>query len=217
MYPNRRKAAEIARDTVQILGDGRSINRAGATVPINHLDEFDNAIECFRTAIKLELKNPHAGRNLCVAQGKNGWHLINSPDPKQRDPKRALEAVQEAVGLNSQSERPWQYLGLVQYRIGNCRASIEALEKSCKLHMGSTGDAGKWIVLALAHARLAAEVDLHDKERELHRAEARRWFDQADKQIDGWWRVRPADVTGQAIWDFRAEAREMIGPNDGKK
>ena len=40
--------------------------------------------------------------------------------------------------------------------------------------------------------------------------QARRWFDQADMQIDRWWRVRPGHEVGQGIWDFRAEAAELL-------
>ena len=88
---------------------------------------------------------------------------------------------------------------------------------SCKREAGGTGDAGQWIVLALAHAKLAAQEGLPEKEREHHKSQARRWYDQADKQIDRWWRVRPGHETGQAIWDFRAEARELMAAKDGKK
>jgi hypothetical protein len=167
--------------------------------------------------MKIDRNNVTAHRNLTVALGNKGWDLINSPDPKRRDHQRALEAVQEGVKCNPQSDVPWQYLGWVQYRIGDWRASIEALEKSCKLQKGGTGDAGQWIVLALAHAKLAAQEGLPNKEREHHKTEARRWFDQADKLIDRWLRARPGDVIGQAIWDFRAEARELMGAKEKKQ
>src|SRR5207248_5422394 len=107
--------------------------------------------------------------------------------------------------LAPQSGKTWQSLGWVQYRIGDWQASTEALEKSCKLHQGATGDAGQWIVLALAHGKLAVQEGLPDEELAHHQAEARRRFEQSDKQIDGLWRVRPGDVDGQAIWYFRAE------------
>src|SRR4051812_34567846 len=37
MYPSRKRAAEIAQDTVEIIARGRYENRAGATVPVRHL------------------------------------------------------------------------------------------------------------------------------------------------------------------------------------
>jgi eukaryotic-like serine/threonine-protein kinase len=179
------------------------------------LKDYDKAIECFRTAIKLDPKHARAYRCLGVALTQKGWGLVNGPDPKRRDPKRALEAVKETVELAPQSGMAWQWLGWVQYRTGNWKPSIEALEKSCKLQQGSTGDAAQWIVLALAHAKLAAQEGLPEKERAHHQAEARRRYEQADKQIDTWWRARPGDVAGQAIWDFRAEARELMKKESG--
>ena len=104
-----------------------------------------------------------------------------------------------------------QRLGYALYSRGAWRESIEVLEKSCKLQDG-TGDAGQWIVLALAHARLAAQPGLPEKEREQHKAEARRRYERSDKHIDGQWGwrfVRPHTV-GQAIWDFREEARKLL-------
>jgi tetratricopeptide (TPR) repeat protein len=174
------------------------------------LRQYDKAIECFQTALELNPRVAHASDNLRVALVLKGWDLINSPEPERRDPTRAIETVQKAIKLDSLSSEPWLYLGWVQYRLGHWRASIEALERSCKLHVGGRGDAGQWIVLALAHAKLAAQKDLPEKERAHHQAEAHRWFEQADKEIDAWWRVRPGHICGEAIWDFRAEARELM-------
>src|SRR5262249_34742614 len=147
-------------------------NSLGALL-CDDLKEYDKAIECFRTAMKLDRNNAQTRGNLSVALGNKGWTLVNSPDPKLRDPKRAIEAVHEAVKLTPRSVVAWQNLGWVQYRIGNWRASIEALEKSCKLQAGGTGYPSQWIVLALAHARLAAQESLPEKERAHHQAEAR--------------------------------------------
>jgi tetratricopeptide (TPR) repeat protein len=179
----------------------------------NH-GEYDGAIECFRTALRIDPKFAHAREGLGVALGHKGWDLVNRPDPKARDPRRALETVQEAIELDPRSAVAWQHLGWVRYRIGDWRASIEALEKSCRLENG--GDCGQWIVLALAHARLAGAEGLPAKERERRQSRARHWYDQANKEIDRW-RARPGDVTGQGIWDFRAEARELRGLKDSKK
>jgi tetratricopeptide (TPR) repeat protein/serine/threonine protein kinase len=179
--------------------------------------EYDKAIACFRTAIKLDPKQANTYRNLSFALTQKGWALANCPDPKRRYPKRAVEALEEAVAVDPPSSMAWQYLGWAQYRAGNWQASIEALEKSCKLQKGGTGDAGQWVVLALAHTRLAAQQGLTEKQRAHHRQEARRRYEQADKQIDRWWRVRPGHEGGQAIWDFRAEARELMIAKESKK
>ena len=186
----------------------------GLGVALNKQGKRDEAVAAYRKAIDLD---PKIATNLGNALMKQGWDLANNLDPKLRDPKRAVEASKEAVELAPKSTEFWQYLGWVQYRAGNWKASVEALEKSCKLQGGGTGDAGQWIVLALAHAKLAAQADLPEKEREHHKSEARRRYEDADKQIDSWWPVRPGHAMGQDIWNFRAEARELMGAKEGKK
>src|SRR5262245_31041144 len=183
----------------------------------DELKDYDKAIDCFQKAIEIDPTYTNARGNLGVALAKKGWHLISSPDSKLRDPKRAIEALKEAAQLVPQSALAWQYLGWAQYQAGNWNASIEALEKSCRLQHGGTGDSGQWIVQALAHAKLAAQEGLPEKERAHHQAEARRRYEAADKQIDSMWRVRPGDATSQTIWDFRTEARELIGAKEKKK
>jgi tetratricopeptide (TPR) repeat protein len=169
------------------------------------LKEYDKAIECFRTAIDLDPKN-----------ATHHFYLGNALRNQQKLPEAVL-AYRKATELDPNHAMAWQVLGWLQYRIGDWRVSIEALEKSCKLQQGGTGDAGQWIVLALAHAKLAAQEGLPEKEREHHKIEARRRYEQADKQIDTWWRARPGDEGGQAIWDFRAKARELLGAKESKK
>jgi hypothetical protein len=105
----------------------------------------------------------------------------------------------------------WQYLGWIQYRAGNWKASIEALEKSCTLEKG--GDCGQWIVMSLAHGKLATQNELPEQERLRHKTEARRWYDQAVKQIDS---MGAGDFITQAIRGFRAEAAELLGVKEKK-
>jgi serine/threonine protein kinase len=128
----------------------------------------------------------------------------------------AIACQKKAIELAPNRGYAWQYLGWIYYRNGNWKSSIEALEKSCKLQPGGTGDCAQWIVLALAHAKLAALGGLPEKERAHYQAEARRWFEQGDKQVDSWWRGRPGNVVDRATWDFRAEARKLMGAKEKK-
>src|SRR5262249_11960451 len=145
-----------------------------------------------------------------------GELLATCPDPKFRNPQLAVEHAKKAVELEPRAADALQVLGWAQYRAGGWRESIEALEKSCKLQSG-TGDAGQWIVIALAHAKLAGQEGLTDKEREHHKVEARRRYEAANKQIDQWWRVRPSNDMGRAIWEFRVEARELMDAKENKR
>jgi serine/threonine protein kinase/Flp pilus assembly protein TadD len=168
------------------------------------------AIAAYRKGIELDPHDPYARNGLIGCLDELAWALVTHEQPALRDPGRAVNLAKEAVELAPLSESAWQWLGWVQYRIGNWEDSIETLEKSCKLQPGGTGDASQWIVLALAHAKLAAQEGLPEKERAHHQAEARRRYEQADRQIDSRWPVRPIDVVPQATWDFRAEARELM-------
>jgi serine/threonine protein kinase/tetratricopeptide (TPR) repeat protein len=184
----------------------------GAT--LHDQQKLDDAIAAYRRAIDLNPKTVNAHTGLRRALANKGWDLANHPDPKLRDPERAVELVKEAVELAPQSVLAWQYLGWIQFRAGNWTASIEALEKSCKLQPGGTGDGGQWIVLALAHAKLAAQEGLIEKEREHHKAQARRRYDEAVKDIERW---GAGDAVTQAIRAFRVEAAELLGIKEKQK
>jgi tetratricopeptide (TPR) repeat protein len=179
--------------------------------------KLDEAIAEYRKAIEFDAKNTWARSALGRALTWKSWDLANHPNPKRRDPKRAVELGKEAVNIVPESVAAWQYFGWVQYRAGNWKASIEALEKSCKLQEGATGDSYQWIVLALAHAQLAADKGLPEEERVHHRAESRRWYEPAAKNLDGKkWTTRPSGVLDQAAWDFRQEALKLIGSKEEK-
>jgi eukaryotic-like serine/threonine-protein kinase len=181
------------------------------------LGRHDEAIAAYRKAIELDPKDANARIWLGNALMQSGWGLANNPDPKLRDPKRAVALSKEAVELAPLSVNAWQHLGWVQYRAGNWQASIEALEKSCKLQEGGTGDYGQWIVMSLAHGKLANEKELPEPERTRHQAEARRWYDQSVKQIGSRWSARPSGGFDQVLWDFRAEATELLGVKEKQK
>jgi tetratricopeptide (TPR) repeat protein len=175
--------------------------------------KLGDAIAAYRRAIELDPKNTFGPIGLSNALAKKGWDLVNRPDPKLRDPKRAVELGEESVQRAPQSAWAWQNLGWIQYRAGNWKASIEALEKSCKRHKG--GASSQWIVLSLAYGKLANEKDLPEEERARHQAEARRWYDQAVEQID---RLgAKGDSLVQAIRAFRAEAAELLEVKEKQK
>jgi tetratricopeptide (TPR) repeat protein len=200
------KAIELDKDSY----DGHH-NLGKALLDKGRLDE---AIAEYREALRLKPDFPAAYNDLSYTLSeKKGWDLANHPNPKLRDPKRAVELGKEAVELTPQSVNAWQYFGWIQYRAGNWKASIDALEKSCKLQ--DPGDCCQWIVMSLAHGKLANDKELPDKERAQHKAEARRWYDEAVKQINTW---GPEDNSiTEATRAFRAEAAELLGVNQANK
>jgi tetratricopeptide (TPR) repeat protein len=80
------------------------------------------------------------------------WVLATSPDPKLRDPARAVQLAQRALELSEQVGNNWNRLGVAHYRVGNWKAAIEALDKSREYHNG--GDGLDFFFLAMAHRKL---------------------------------------------------------------
>jgi serine/threonine protein kinase len=97
------------------------------------------------------------------------WFLAVCPDPRFRDPARAVSFARRALDLVPQNGGFWNTLGVAQYRAGQWREAITSLEKAMEPRKG--GDSGDWLFLAMAHWRLG------EKE------EARRWYNKADKEL----------------------------------
>src|SRR5262249_7620972 len=76
------------------------------------------------------------------------WLLATCPDPKLRDPARAVQLAQRAVELEEQIGKTSNTLGVARYRAGNWKAAIEALDKSRASRQG--GDAFDFLFLAMA-------------------------------------------------------------------
>jgi eukaryotic-like serine/threonine-protein kinase len=159
--------------------------------------KVEEAIACFRKAIEIDPKKTEA------------YIILGNALSSQKKFDDAIACYRKAIELDSQSVLVWQQLGWAEYRTGKWRASIAALEKSCKLQAGSEGDAAQWIVMSLGHGRLANEKELPEQERDRHKMEARRWYDQAVKQVDS--RGASRDWVAQEIRAFRAEAAELLG------
>jgi Tfp pilus assembly protein PilF len=124
------------------------------------------------------------------------WLLATCPDPKFRDPARAVQLAKKATGLMPKANTFWNTLGVANYRAGDWQAARTALEKSMELQQG--GNSFDWIFLAMAHWRLGEK----DK--------AREWYDRAVQWMD---KNQP---TNEELRRFRAEAAELLGLKDKK-
>jgi len=152
--------------------------------------KVDDAVAAYRKSSELDPRYAQDFTLLGDALGKKGWDLSNHPDVKVRDHKRGVELGKKAVELAPQSASAWQLRGWIEYRAGNWKDSIQALEKSCKLQEGGKGDAFQWLFLAMAHWQLG------DKE------SARKWYDKA---------IELERVWPEELRRFRAEASELMG------
>jgi tetratricopeptide (TPR) repeat protein len=147
------------------------------------LGQWDKAAADYAKVLEGE---PHSGQ----AHNDLAHLLAACPDPKSRNPKRAVELARRAVGLTPQEGVYWNTLGIALYRTGNWNAAVKALEKSMKLRQG--GDSLDWFFLAMAHWQLG------DK------GQAREWHDQAVQWLE---KNKPQD---EELRRFHSEAAELL-------
>jgi serine/threonine protein kinase/WD40 repeat protein len=92
------------------------------------------------------------GWNTVSDHNNLAWFLATYADPKLRDPIRAVVLAKKAVELVPTEGLYWNTLGVVQYRAGDWKAAIVALNQSMELRQG--GDAFDFFFLAMACKRL---------------------------------------------------------------
>jgi tetratricopeptide (TPR) repeat protein/serine/threonine protein kinase/WD40 repeat protein len=161
------------------------------------LKQGDMALAAFSKAIELEPKNATLHNN-------QAWLLATYPNPKVRDPGRAVELAKKAVEMESEEGNYWNTLGVAHCRAGNWKAAIAALEKSMSLRKG--GDAFDYVFLAMAHQQL------------VQKEEARKWY---EKTID-WMQKNQEALKKDTMHDeellrFRAEAEELMKKESGTR
>ena len=150
--------------------------------------KLDESIACYRQAIELNPKNALSHNGLA-------WLLATCPDPKFRDPKRAVELAQKAVELAPNEGGLWNTLGIARYRAGEWKDGIDALKKSEELLNGEAS-AFNAFFLAMAHWQL----DEKD--------EACKWYDQGVKWTE---KNKPED---EELRRFRTEAATLLNVED---
>ncbi|MEX0679483.1 MAG: protein kinase [Pirellulales bacterium] len=136
---------------------------------------------------------------LAIAQPKALEHRRNLGHAyAQQDQwdKAAVEYV-NAIELAPQDGYFRNTLGVAQYRAGNWKAAIEALEKSMELRDG--GDAFDWFFLAMASWQLD------------HKDDARQWHGKAVEWMD---KNQPEN---EELRRFRIEAAELLRVNEQKE
>jgi Flp pilus assembly protein TadD len=87
----------------------------------------------------------------------------------------------------------WNTLGVAQYRNGDCKAAIEALNKSVQLSKEGDSNSFDFFFLAMAHWQQGEK----DK--------ARAWYEKAVAWMD---KNRPQD---EELKRFRSEAMALLG------
>jgi tetratricopeptide (TPR) repeat protein len=169
--------------------------------PVLHKQkDLDGAIAVLREVIRLEKKDAKASPHptpsefrLAELLNERAWQLANSDKPNSRDPKRALDLVQEAISLLPNDAVFRQTLGVAHYRAENWKDAVEALEKSRQLHADLRTDSLVLFFLSMGH------------ERRNEKDQARQLFDQAVQ-----WRMS-ITATDQDLRRVCAEAAALLG------
>jgi tetratricopeptide (TPR) repeat protein len=125
------------------------------------------------------------------------WFLATCPDPKLRDPERAIRLAQQATSHkpppNMDVGSYWPTLGVAHYRAGNWKQALEAFEKGRELRR--TAAAWDWYFQAMAHWQLG------------DRDEARRYYELADYAMG----MFGPTYQNEQLRGFAAEAAELMG------
>ncbi len=150
----------------------------------SRLKQRDKAVADYARIIELEPKKAEAYNNLA-------WFLAASATAELEQAKRAVELAKTAVKLATSEGRLWSTLGVAQYRAGDCKAAIAALQKSDEL-LGGNPPSFNAFFLAMAHWQLGNE------------AEARKWYAQAVEWME---KNKPHD---EELLRFRAEAEHLL-------
>ena len=131
------------------------------------------------------------------------WHLVTS-DAKLHDPGRAVQFAKRAVELSPNMASFWNTLGTAQYRAGDWRGAIEALNKS-EESMPGRYTSGNALFLSMAHWQLG-EQD-----------EARRWYGRAVEWMEKNKEQLDKKPKSKAeLLCFQVEAEELLKITDAK-
>jgi tetratricopeptide (TPR) repeat protein len=146
------------------------------------LGQPDRAIADYTRAISLD-------PNDALAHNSLAWQLATAPDPKMRDPGRALMSAKKAVELAPKEGAYWNTLGVAHYRAGEYPAAVAALKKSLELQGANSHDG---FILAMCHEKLG------------EKAKARDEYDLARRRMD------KNNTNDEELWRFRAEAANLL-------
>ncbi len=179
------KAIAEFRTAIRLQPDNAQAHY-GLGLVVSGTGVWTEAMEAYERALRLKPDYAEAHNSLA-------WLRATCPDPKFRDPARAVVSAKRAVELAPKEANFWNTLGAAHYRAGGFPAAIQALEKSMELAKG--GDSLDWFFLAMAHRQLGQEE------------EARKWYDRAVE----WMRKHKPD--DDELRRFRSEAEALIGPS----
>jgi serine/threonine protein kinase/Flp pilus assembly protein TadD len=168
------------------------------------MNRRDDAAEAFRRAEEGRRQIQRSPKKKQVVPlNEMARFYATCPDEQFRNPAKAVELAHQAIDKRALWYSPrdegdcWKTLGVAQYRAGDWKAAVAALEKAMPLRNG--GDSTEWFFLAMAQWQLD------------HKDDARAWYDKALH----WMRDnKPKDPE---LLRFRAEAADLLRVDDQRK
>jgi tetratricopeptide (TPR) repeat protein len=155
---------------------------------------YGEAVEIGEAVLAGEPSNVAFKKSLANEKENLAILLVARPDTPVYDPPRAARLAQEAIKLVPEKATFWAVLSLAQYRMGNWKASVDAMEKATNRGDGGKLDPTDRLVMAMARWRLG-EKDA-----------ARTLFNQAAAEMAK--NNSPDEVSLR----LRAEVARLIGP-----
>jgi tetratricopeptide (TPR) repeat protein/serine/threonine protein kinase len=157
------------------------------------LAHYPQAVSDYEMVVKLVPRHALAHNDLA-------WLLATRPEPKLREPGRAVELAKKAIQLAPGDAHFWRTLGVARYRAADWKDALVALDKSEKLQKGGKGgDAGASLFLAMTHRQLG------------NGNEARQHYDQAIRWVENNKEALAKDKPlADEIRRFQHEAEEVL-------
>jgi tetratricopeptide (TPR) repeat protein len=199
----RKEAVEAYSRLLQLEGEEASVYNQ-RSVAYYSLDLWDKAIADLERALKLQADFPMAKNNLA-------WMLATCPEPRLRNPTRAVELAKQAVASLPKEGTFRTTLGIAQYRAGDWAAARNALQEALGMGGGTANPFGfgrTTLFLAMSHWQRGEQE------------KARAFYQQAVEWID---KNQPTLENDAGRWNelgrFRAEAEATLAqpPGQAKK
>jgi serine/threonine protein kinase/Flp pilus assembly protein TadD len=159
--------------------------------PVEAAQAFQHALDAYRPHDDTYLSPGTAKEQFAAVHNEWAWMLATWPDVKFRDPPRAVALARKAVELAPEKPNFLNTLGVAEYRVGNWKEAIAALEKSEQLAPGKYF-AFNAFFLAMAHCQLG------------YKEHARKEFEQAVKWME------KKDPKNDELLRFRDEAKALL-------
>jgi tetratricopeptide (TPR) repeat protein len=199
---------EVARQKLEALRDQAL---QAEVAQLCQVERFADASKLWLRSIEEQEERIRSGkdrdaavRRLAYRLERFAWFLAHCPDGRVRDAKAAVKHARRATELRADVGDYWYTLAMVQYRNGDWRDSLAALEK-VKAKEGEL-DASGWFLSAM---------DLHQlKRREEGRAALRKgteWIEERRRQAENNAFLRfQYEMMRPAIEGLRREAENLI-------